>query len=153
MIINFIKTHPDAKIPTQNHTGTGYVGITPISTSDTGYDLYAVKDTVVPARGSNVVPVGLEVAYIEPGYWFRIEARSGLGFKFGIQPHAGIIDNQYRGDLAVKLYNLAYEPYRVNVGDRIAQLVVYPIIEADMKFVETKEESERGEKGFGSSGN
>lgn len=155
MKIQFLKTHEEAVLPARNNNvfdGTG----------DSGYDLYAVKDLTIPASfnnnrnlikiGSAVVPVGLEVAYIEPGYWFRIEARSGLGFKHGIQPHFGIIDNQYRGDLGVKLYNLTNEDYQVRVGDKIAQMVIYKLIDAEMEFVDTKSETVRGDKGFGSSG-
>ncbi len=160
MKLKLIKTHKDAKLPSQNNkTSNG--------TSDTGYDLYAVEDTIVPyavtqfkycddwygvRAGSAVVPVGLEVAYIEPGYWFRIEARSGMGFKHGIQPHPGIIDNQYRGDLGIKLYNLTEKEYVVKAGDKIAQIVAYPLIEMNVEFVDKKEKTVRGEKGFGSSG-
>jgi len=169
MRIEFLKTHPDARLPEQNNQKTD-------GTADTGYDLYAVENVVIPGVhiesniksnaggnlkvdsssrykvGSAVVPVGLEVAFIEPGYWFRIEGRSGLGFKYGIQPHFGIIDNQYRGDLGVKLYNLGSDDYIVSAGDKIAQMVFYPLVEAQMKFADAKQETDRGEKGFGSSG-
>jgi dUTP pyrophosphatase len=169
MRIEFLKTHPDARLPEQNNQKTD-------GTADTGYDLYAVENVVIPGIhiesnigsdaeerlkvngssrykvGSAVVPVGLEVAFIEPGYWFRIEGRSGLGFKYGIQPHFGIIDNQYRGDLGVKLYNLGSDDYIVSAGDKIAQMVFYPLVEAQMKFADAKQETDRGEKGFGSSG-
>ena len=159
MKLKLIKTHEDAMLPTQNNTSVD-------GTADTGYDLYAVDNVVIPATeacynegqyfdtnvGSAVVPVGLEIAYIEPGYWLRIEGRSGLGFKKGIQPHFGIIDNQYRGDLGVKLYNLTGSPYVVEPGDKIAQLVAYKLIEMDIEETDSKEETARGEKGFGSSG-
>jgi len=169
MRIEFLKTHPDARLPEQNNQKTD-------GTADTGYDLYAVENVIIPGVhiesnigsdaeeylkvdgssrykvGSAVVPVGLEVAFIEPGYWFRIEGRSGLGFKYGIQPHFGIIDNQYRGDLGVKLYNLGSDDYIVSAGDKIAQMVFYPLVEAQMKFADAKQETDRGEKGFGSSG-
>jgi dUTP pyrophosphatase len=169
MRIEFLKTHPDARLPEQNNQKTD-------GTADTGYDLYAVENVVIPGVhnesnigsdaeehlkvngssrykvGSAVVPVGLEVAFIEPGYWFRIEGRSGLGFKYGVQPHFGIIDNQYRGDLGVKLYNLGSDDYIVSAGDKIAQMVFYPLVEAQMKFADAKQETDRGEKGFGSSG-
>ena len=76
-------------------------------TGDTGFDLVAVEQTTILQRGSAVVPVGLTLADITPGYWIRIEPRSGLGFKHNLQPHLGVIDNGYRGDLAVKLYNFS----------------------------------------------
>jgi dUTP pyrophosphatase len=141
--IKFIKTHEAAVLPRANNTGYG-VG-------DTGYDLTAVESVNIPEGSSNIVPVGLTLAYISPGYWFRIEPRSGLGFKFGIQPHLGVIDNGYRGDLGVKLYNFSKKHFMVEPGARIAQLVVYPLIQPEMEFVEDITASDRGDKGFGSS--
>ena len=86
MIIKFKKTNPDAILPKRNHDNVD-------GTGDTGYDVYSVEDKVIPARGSAVVDVGLEFAYIEPHYWIKIEGRSGLGFKHDIIPHGGIVDN------------------------------------------------------------
>ena len=148
-LVKFVKTHPDAQLPVANNSK--------ISTGDTGYDLVAVEDTVVPWHqrhpGSAVVPVGLKLGFIEPGFWFRIEPRSGLGFKHSIQPHLGVIDNGYRGDLGVKLYNFGVNEYTVQKGDRIAQFVVYPLIQPQCQWVDEVAESDRGDKGFGSSGN
>ncbi len=146
--VKFVKTHPDAQLPSANNSDIG--------TGDSGYDLVAVEDTLIPWSqrnpGSAVVPVGLKLAYIEPGYWFRIEPRSGLGFKHSIQPHLGVIDNGYRGDLGVKLYNFADTGYTVMKGDRIAQFVVYPLFHPVCEWVDEVTGSNRGEKGFGSSG-
>lgn len=138
------KTHSDAVLPCANNNQ--------LATGDTGYDLVAVEDTEIPARGSNVVSVGLTLADLSPGYWIRIEPRSGLGFKHNIQPHLGVIDNGYRGDLAVKLYNFHDENnYTVHKGDKIAQLAVYPLIQPKFEFVDEVTETSRGDKGFGSS--
>lgn len=156
MKLELIKTHENAILPSQNNTALD-------GTGDTGYDLYAVEDVLIPGIQVNtgtrvghinsaVVPVGLEIGYIEPGYWLRIEGRSGLGFKHGIQPHFGIIDNQYRGGLGVKLYNLTSTDYQIKAGDKVAQIVGYKLIEMNMEFTDTKSDSTRGEKGFGSSG-
>ena len=136
----FEKTHADAKLPVKNHS------------DDTGYDVHCVEDKVIPARGSAIVNVGLKFANIPEGYWIRIECRSGLGFKHGIQPHPGIIDNGYRSDAGIKLYNLTDTDYHVKTGDRIAQFVLYPLIHFPVEFG-LPTDSERGEKGFGSSGN
>jgi len=138
-ILKFEKTHDLAKLPTKNHE------------SDTGYDVYSIEDKIIPARGSAVVGVGLKFASIPDGYWVKVEARSGLGFKSGIQPHPGIIDNAYRGDAGIKLYNFTDVDYQVKVGDRIAQFAIYMNIHmaVDWGKVET---TDRGEKGFGSSG-
>ena len=143
--VRFVKTHPDAVLPSANNDKHG-VG-------DSVYDLTAVEDTIVPAARSAVVGVGLTLGYIDPGFWFRIEPRSGLGFKHSIQPHLGVIDNGYRGDLGVKLYNFGNDIYTVKKGDRIAQFVVYPLIHPQCEWAEEIIESFRGDKGFGSSGN
>lgn len=143
MNIKVKKTHPDAVLPTANNKDAG--------TGDSGFDLVAVEDTRVSGRDSAVVPVGLTLADITPGYWFRIEPRSGLGFKHNIQPHLGVIDNGYRGDLGVKLYNFGDEAYLVKKGDKIAQIVVYPLLQPTFEFTEEITETNRGDKGFGSS--
>lgn len=137
--IKFKKTHDLAKLPSRNNP------------TDTGYDLYAVEDRVVPARGSIVVPVGLQVAYIPSGYWFRIESRSGLSFKNHVLAHPGVIDQDYRGDLGVKLYNHSDVDYTVKVGDRIAQMAIYYNISMNMSFGEPTQ-TVRGAQGHGSSG-
>lgn len=137
--LKFKKTNADAKLPTKNNQ------------SDTGFDVYCVEDKTIPARDSSVVDVGLEFAYITPGYWVKVEGRSGLGFKHGISPHPGIIDSGYRGNAGIKLYNNTDVPYEVKAGDRIAQFVVYKNYEVAVEEGET-EESDRGASGFGSSG-
>lgn len=142
--IKFLKTHEAAKLP--------HCGRVDPATGDSGYDLYSVEPAIIEPGGSDVVPVGLTVASITEGYWFRVEARSGLGFKHGIQPHFGIFDNQYRGDAGIKLYNLSNKPVYIEKGDRIAQIVVYPLIQPKVEWADEIEQTERGEKGFGSSG-
>jgi dUTP pyrophosphatase len=126
-----------------------------LAVGDTGYDLVAVEDVLIPNESSDVVPVGLTLADISPGYWLRIEPRSGLGFKHSIQPHLGVIDNGYRGDLGVKLYNFRSDKdvdgYLVKKGDKIAQLVVYPLIQPKISFSDEVSETSRGDNGFGSS--
>ena len=138
--IKFTKTNEDARIPTRNFD------------TDTGFDIYSVETIVIPARGSTVVDVGLMFAYITPGYWIKIEGRSGLGFKYGITSHPGIIDQGYRGTAGIKLYNNTDTEYTVKRGERIAQLIVYRNYFVEMSEAENVEESERGAKGFGSSG-
>lgn len=144
MKIKVIKTHPDAVLPTANNKQP--------ATGDTGFDLVAVEDTEIRHCDSSTVPVGLTLADITPGYWVKIEPRSGLGFKHNIQPHLGVIDNGYRGDLAVKLYNFGEKTYQVKKGDKIAQLVVYTLLQPTFEFTDQATETSRGDKGFGSSG-
>lgn len=142
--LRFVKTHEDAQLPSSKNTD-------PL-TGDSGYDVYSVEPYIIEPGGSEIVAVGLQLAYITPGYWVRVEARSGLGFKHGIQPHFGIIDNPYRGDMGIKLYNLSRQPYHIQKGDRIAQLVVYPLIVPNVAWTNDVQQTERGNKGFGSSG-
>lgn len=143
--IKFIKTHPDAILPKKNHPDP--------FTGDAGYDLFAVETTTIPARGSNIVPVGMKLGYITPGYWFRIEARSGNGFKKSLAPHFGIIDCGYRGDLGVKLYNFSDIDQVIEKGAGAAQIIPYRMYRSTVDWIEEgmAEQSERGEKGFGSS--
>lgn len=136
----------------QEVSETGEITNNIIGTGDTGYDIFAVEDKIIPARGSAVVDTGVEVAYISPGFWFAILPRSGLGFKHGLQPHLGVIDNPFRGGLGVKLYNFSDITYEVKRGDRIAQIIFYPIIEPTINWSDEKIETNRGENGFGSSG-
>ena len=144
MNIKVIKTHPDAVLPTANNKEPG--------TGDSGYDLVSVERVEIAKGGSEVVPVGLTLADMTPGYWLRIEPRSGLGFKHSLQPHLGVIDNGYRGDLGVKLYNFGSKDYVVEKGDKIAQLVVYQLNQPVFEFTDDVSETSRGDKGFGSSG-
>ena len=131
----------------------GQVTQTVLGTGDTGYDVFCVEDKLILPKSSEVIETGIELAYVTPGYWFRVEPRSGLGFKSSLQPHLGIIDNPYRGNLAIKVYNFGERDYFVAPGDRICQIVFYPIIEPNIGWSEKKSESARGAKGFGSSGN
>jgi len=143
--IKFKKTHVDAILPRKAHPNP--------DTGDSGFDLFAVEDTTIPARGSAVVPVGLTLADITEGFWFRIEPRSGLGFKHNLQPHLGIIDNPYRGDLGVKLYNFSDKDVTIEKGIACAQFVVYENIHTSVEFAEEVSSTDRGEAGFGSTGN
>lgn len=143
MKIEFVKTHEDAKLPEKNHKDP--------KTGDAGLDMFAVEEVSIPAGQSAVVPVGLKLAFVTPGFFLRIEARSGLGFKKGLQPHFGIIDNSYRGDLGVKIYNLSTETQTINKGQGVAQLIPYVMCETTVTFTDEVKSGERGENGFGSS--
>ena len=143
MDIKFVKKHEEAILPKRNNT-------CPL-TGDVGYDLFSVADIIIPPGEFKVVPVGLLLGDITPGYWFRIEARSGLGFKHNLQPHFGIIDNPYRGDLGIKIYNLGPIAKRIKKGQACAQFVVYEMINANCGWIDSPTETTRGENGFGSS--
>lgn len=120
--------------------------------SDVGFDLFADEEVVIPAGMTKRIKSGIAVE-IPEGIWIQVEGRSGLASK-GIQPLGGIVDNGYRGDVSVLLLNSSSNPYQVMKGDKIAQFVLREIVPIH-KVEEIKEfsaETERGDKGFGSSG-
>jgi dUTP pyrophosphatase len=137
--VTFEKVHPDAQLPKKNHE------------TDTGWDLFAVEDKFIPPKSRAVVDVGLKVSYIQPGYWVRVSSRSGLSFKHGILAHPGVIDQEYRGSMGVMLYNHSDVGYDVTKGDRVAQMLIHYNIDMTVEWGE-QQTTERGEKGFGSSG-
>jgi len=138
-VIKFEKTHPGAVLPKKNFP------------SDSGWDVFAVEDTVIPAHSTKTVPVGLKLAYLEPGYWIQVSSRSGLSFKNSILAHPGVIDQNYRGDMGVLLYNHKNTDYVARAGDRVAQLTVHYNIQMNVEWG-VVQPTDRGESGFGSSG-
>jgi dUTP pyrophosphatase len=120
--------------------------------SDTGYDVYSIDDFVIPANGSATVKCGLQVAYITPGYWFSVRSRSGLAFKSDIVGFDGTIDNEYRGELGIKLFNFSNKDYTIKWGERVIQIAIHKNIESEIEFTEEIDRTERGSNGFGSSG-
>ena len=100
-----------------------------------------------------IVPTGLRVE-IPPGFEMQIRPRSGLALKHGITlPNTpGTIDSDYRGPLGVLLVNLGIEPYVIHHGDRIAQAVVAPVVQATWELTDALADSARGTRGFGSTG-
>ena len=121
---------------------------------DAGLDLSASHDVVLAAGGGRaLVSTGFAVA-IPEGHAGFIQPRSGLALKHGITlPNTpGTIDSDYRGPLGVLLINLGAEPYTIHHGDRIAQLIVAPVVQARFEAVAGLSGTARGEGGFGSTG-
>jgi dUTP pyrophosphatase len=122
---------------------------------DAGVDLVAREDVVLaPAGGRALVPTGIAIA-LPDGYAGFVQPRSGLAVKHGVTclNTPGLIDSGYRGELKVCLVNHdPTEPFAVKRGERIAQLVVQAVEQVEFVEVEALDESERGDKGFGSSG-
>ncbi len=122
-----------------------------------GMDLVAALpqgDTLVLAPGKRaLVPCGFAMALPE-GYEAQVRPRSGLAVKFGITVlnAPGTIDADYRGEVMVPLINLGEDDFAVRRGDRIAQMVVAPVSDVRFRLEETLDETERGAKGFGSTG-
>jgi dUTP pyrophosphatase len=132
-----------AKMPTRAHPW------------DAGLDLYAPECgciyTISPCGGSAVIDTGVHVQ-IPEGYVGFIKAKSGLNVKHGLTC-TGVIDSHYTGSIAVKLYN--HHPclrYDVRPGDKIAQLVILPCLLPELELVDSLEETDRGDNGFGSTG-
>lgn len=121
---------------------------------DAGADLISSEDVELAPGRRALVGTGLRIA-LPAGYAALVLPRSGLAVKHGITVvnAPGLIDAGYRGEIKVCLLNTdASDPYRVSVGDRIAQLMVVPVVPVDFVPVETLPGSARGESGFGSSG-
>ena len=100
-----------------------------------------------------IVPTGIRVE-IPVGFEMQIRPRSGLAVKHGITlPNTpGTIDSDYRGPLGVALINLGAEPYTIQHGDRIAQMIIAPVVQVGFEVVDTLSDTARGEGGFGSTG-
>lgn len=150
----------DAKLPTKAHI------------TDAGFDLYSVEDVVLNSAETTKIDTGIAVE-IPTGYVGVIFDRSSMGSK-GIHRHGGIIDSSYRGPIMVCLNNTVastqdldvsnedgtqylelitrVNAYEIKKGDKIAQMLILPVPEVKVKEVSDLEESNRGEKGFGSSG-
>lgn len=126
-----------------------------------GFDLHSAESVEVPPTrclpdgraevGRALVSTGL-VIELPPGTVGRVASRSGLSVKSNIETGAGWIDSDYRGIVRVELKNFSATPYRVNRGDRIAQLVVLPVVEVEVRVVADVQETGRGPGGFGSTG-
>jgi len=120
-----------------------------------GYDVRAANPepvTIGPGERA-LVPTGFAMA-IPPGFEVQVRPRSGLAIKHGIiLPNSpGTIDPDYRGELKVILMNLGHQPFTVKAGDRIAQLVVNKVADAEFVLADELEDTDRGGGGFGSTG-
>lgn len=120
-----------------------------------GMDLYACIDSLIVILPHETVKIGTGLAMELPeGYFGAIFARSGLATKQGLRPAncCGVIDSDYRGEYIVALHNDTDVPQIVNPCERIAQLVVMPYLPVDFTVVDELSDTERGDKGFGSTG-
>ena len=118
--------------------------------TDAGFDLRTQEEKTVPARGNAIFDTGVHMA-IPNGYVGFLKSKSGLNVKYNLTG-TGVIDAGYTGSICVKLYNNGDTPYTFNKGDKIIQIVILPIFTGDCELVESLENTERGEDGFGSTG-
>jgi len=121
-----------------------------------GMDLRAMIDTtmtIAPGE-TQLIPTGIAIHVADPGLAAVILPRSGLGHKHGIVLGnlVGLIDSDYQGPLMVSCWNRSDKPFSIEIGDRLAQLVFVPVVQAEFKLVDEFDSSDRGEGGFGHSG-
>ena len=148
------KLSPDAIVPCKKRN------------DDEGYDIFALEDTLlihnkvtkvqtgIAAWACDVVDTfakGYREEIYENNYWIQIEGRSGLASK-GIYPVGGVIDKGYRGSVDILLVNLSGDHFKVEKGDKIAQLIIRDSHNCYVSEVQELPETDRGELGFGSSG-
>ena len=143
-MVNVKKSRDNAIIPTQ---GSKYAA---------GYDLYAAIDTPITIKSGETVKIGTGLAFELPeGFFAGIFARSGLATKQGLRPAncVGVVDCDYRGEVIVAIHNDSNKNTVIAPGDRIAQMILLPY--QSMEFIEVSDlsETDRGDGGFGSSGN
>jgi dUTP pyrophosphatase len=130
---------PEAKVPTKATPGAA------------GWDLYSAEDLVIPAGTWASVETGVAVSL--PGsHVGLIWPRSGLAVRHGIDVLAGVVDSDYRGGVAVVLVNHGWEPFAVETGMRVAQLVVQRYEAGQLQVVSQLGRTHRGVNGFGSTG-
>lgn len=166
MVIKLKKLSGDAVLPTR------------ATANDAGYDLYATEDYVLQPLERKLFKTNIAIA-IPKGYYGRIAPRSGLAYKNGIDVLAGVIDSSYRNDVGVILINLnapelkqmelnltpmekvmqkvnekkiVPKEFTIKKGDRIAQIIIEKCHAAEWQEVESLDETERGQGGFGSTG-
>lgn len=118
--------------------------------TDAGMDIKAIGEHVIPAHGSQVIKTGVHVQ-LPHGHAGLFVSKSGLNVKQNICS-TGLIDEGYTGELIVKLYNHGSSAYTVHEGDKITQLAVIPVAYEPLEVVDSLDDSERGDDGFGSTG-
>ena len=141
MTVKFRKSDPDAVLPAYAHPG------------DAGMDVRSVEEVTIEPGGRKLVRTGL-VMMLPPGYEAQVRPRSGLALKNGVTVlnTPGTIDEGYRGEVGVILANFGTEPFQVEKGAKIAQIVVAPCTRAEIVETDEVDETTRGVGGFGSTG-
>jgi len=137
--IKIKKLHKDAIMPHYAHDG------------DAGMDLYAVEDIILWPHEPVAVPTGISIE-LPKGYVGLVWGKSGLALKEGITTVAGVIDSGYRGEYKVVLLNTTEQYYYIDKGDKVAQLLIQPVMQAEIEESQELSETSRGAGGFGSTG-
>lgn len=116
-----------------------------------GYDLRSAYEYVIPAKGKDLVKTDLQIA-VPPGTYGRVAPRSGLAWKNHVDVGAGVVDQDYRGNLGVVIFNHGDQDLKIEVGDRVAQLICEKIEYPTLEELSSLDDTARGEGGFGSTG-
>ena len=138
MELKIKRIHKDANLPHYGHKG------------DAGLDIFSTIDCVLRKREVKAIPTGIKVA-IPEGYVGLIWDKSGVSLE-GVHRLAGVVDSGYRGEVKIVMANLSDEPFSIEKGMKIAQLLIQPVVEVEVVEVEDLEATPRGENGFGSTG-
>lgn len=149
IVVSFSKLNPRATVPAYQTAGAAGLDLAACLPQDEGIEPSLV---IEPSRIA-IVPCGICVA-IPAGFEGQVRPRSGLASRHGVTiPNApGTIDSDYRGEIRVALINLGRDPYTITQGQRIAQLVIAPVVRAVLVEVAQLDETVRGAGGFGSTG-
>ena len=141
MTVKFRGIDPSAELPTYAHPG------------DAGMDIRSIEELTIEPGARALVHTGL-VMVLPPGYEAQVRPRSGLALKNGVTVlnTPGTIDEGYRGEIGVILANFGSEPFRVEKGAKIAQMVIAPCTRAEIAETDEVDDTVRGTGGFGSSG-
>lgn len=121
--------------------------------TDSGADLFALEDKFISSNEMAPLRTGIAVE-LPPGYELQVRSKSGLAAKHNlfVLNSPGTVDQDYRGEIMVLMFNAGKLSYKINKGDKIAQMVVSPVIQAYYEKVEELSDTDRGEGGFGSTG-
>ncbi len=137
--IKIKRLRPEAKLPTYAHPG------------DVGMDLYSLEDYELKPGERKIFPVGFALEF-EVGYAAIVKDKSSLPKNAGIHTMGGVYDAGFRGEYNVQLVNLGSGSYQIQTGDKIAQLIIYPVAIARLEEVSELSDSFRGTGAFGSTG-
>ena len=143
-VLKIKKLKKDARVPFRATPGSA------------GMDLYACIDEAITIAPHEIklIPTGIAIALESAEYVAYLYARSGLAIKHGIAPAncVGVIDSDYRGEVCVGLVNQTNEPFTIEPEERIAQMVISPVVLPEIEVVDELDDTERGVGGFGSTG-
>jgi len=133
------RLNPGAILPHYNHDG------------DAGMDIYAAEDVILWPNEPVAVSTGLSIE-LPKGYVALVWDKSGFALKEGIKTMAGVMDSNYRGEYKIVLLNTTNQYYYIDKGDKIAQILIQPVIRAEVEETAVLSETSRGSGGFGSTG-